>query len=283
MEIVTTKVQNGSHSTNLYRTGTGKQPTILFLHGSGPGATAFSNWQYALPALANVYDCLAPDLQGFGDSDPPTPLPVGVRSWMRVWTDQILHLMDYLNIAKAHLVGNSLGGAIALHLLIAAPDRFERVVLMGSVGVPCQLTPELNRIWGFYTDPSVAAMAQIISWFAYDENFIKNQLQQIAHMRYEAAMRPHIRRSFEAMFPAPRQQQLDDLVIPDSALRRIHHPVLLVHGRNDGIVPVETSYYLLERLATAQLHVYSRCSHWIQIEFRESFHQLLLDFFSAKL
>lgn len=278
-KITTTKEQSSTYSTHLNRVGIGKQSAILFLHGSGPGATALSNWQYALPIFGEDYDCLAPDLLGFGQSDHPHPPPSGMRNWMRLWVDQLLTLLDGLGITTVHLVGNSLGGAIALHLLMEAPDRFKKVVLMGTVGSPCRLTPELDRIWGFYADPSPNTMAQIITWFTYDEGFISNQLKEIARMRFEAAMNPQVRHSFEAMFPAPRQQHLDDLVVPDSALRRIHQPVLLVHGRDDGIVPLETSYYLLERLGTPQLHVYGRCSHWTQIEQRENFHRLLLDFF----
>src|SRR5439155_27351872 len=104
---------------------------ILFLHGSGPGATGMSNWTLARDALASEYEVLIPDLVGYGCSSHPNPSPKGLRSWMRVWVDQLLGLLDQLDIERTILVGNSLGGAIALQLLMEAPQRFEKVALMG--------------------------------------------------------------------------------------------------------------------------------------------------------
>ncbi len=80
------------------------------------------------------------------------------------------------------------------------------------------------------------------------------------------------------MFPAPRQQNVDALVLPDLTFQRMQHPVLLVHGRDDGIIPLETSLYLLERLPNVQMHVFGQCRHWIMIEHAAAFNQLLADF-----
>ncbi|MDW8404278.1 alpha/beta hydrolase [Chloroflexus sp.] len=274
------QIATGAYTTHLNRQGPVGQPAILFIHGSGPGANGWSNWQLALPALSEQWDCLAPDLVGFGDSQHPDPPPGDIRRWMRLWVDQMLALLDTLGIAQADLVGNSMGGAVALHLLLEAPQRFRRVVLMGAIGAPCRLTPELDRLWGFYDDPSPALLAQAIRWFVYDDAFVRDRLDEIVRIRYAAAMRADVRRSYTAMFPAPRQALLDALIVPDSALRRIVHPVLLVHGRDDAIVPVDTSYYLLNRLPNAELHVIGRCSHWTQIEHSQRFHQLVRSFLS---
>lgn len=273
----------GDRITSYHRQGEAGTTPILFIHGSGPGANGWSNWQLALPALSARWDCIAPDLIGFGESDHPDPAPTGMRGWMRLWVDQMLGLLDALGIEKAHLVGNSMGGAVALHLLMEAPQRFGRVVLMGAIGAPCRLTPELDRLWGFYDDPSPVLLAQAIRWFVYDDSFLRERLDEIVRIRYAAAMKEEVRRSFMAMFPAPRQKHLDDLIVPDSTLRRIEHPVLLVHGRNDLIVPVETSYYLLNRLPNVEMHIIGRCSHWTQIEHSQRFHELLTHFFGESL
>ncbi len=277
------KLPTGNFTTHCEHGGEGHAETILFLHGSGPGVTAWSNWQFALPALADRFHGLAPDLIGFGATEHPQPPPTGMRNWMRLWVDQCLALLDALKIEKAHLVGNSMGGAIALHLLMEAPERFERVVLMGPIGVPHTITPEIDRLWGFYEDPSVVMFRNIIRWFVYDDAFIADRLDAIAQARFEAAMNPDVQRSFEAMFPAPRQKVLDDLVVPALALRRITHSVLLVHGRDDRIVPLETSLYLLQHLPKVQLHVFGQCSHWTQIEYAKNFNQLLAQFFTRQL
>jgi 2-hydroxymuconate-semialdehyde hydrolase len=271
-------------STFLNRAGKGNTQPIVFLHGSGPGATAWSNWQYALPHFATRYDALAPDFIGFGKSEHPDPAPASVARWLRTWIDQVVHLLDALDIQKTHIVGNSLGAAVALHLLAERPDRFDRVVLMGPAGAPMRLTRELAVIWGFYDDPSPSRMAQIISWFSWDQRLIGAELEAISRMRFEAAMAADVRRSFESMFPKPFQLVLDELVVSDSALTRIQHPVLLVHGLNDSIVPVETSHHLLGHLGgPTQLHVYNQCSHWTQVEHRDSFHRLLAGFFERAI
>jgi 2-hydroxymuconate-semialdehyde hydrolase len=191
--------------------------------------------------------------------------------------------MDSLKLDRVHLVGNSMGGAIALHLLMEAPERFGRAVLMGPIGTPHTITPEIDRLWGFYEDPSLRMFRNVIRWFVYDDTFIADRLDSIAKTRYEAAMNPDVQRSFKAMFPAPRQQVIDDLVVPELALRRMTHPVLLVHGRDDKIVPMQTSLHLLEHLPNVQLHVFGQCSHWTQIEFARSFNQLLAQYFGGHL
>jgi 2-hydroxymuconate-semialdehyde hydrolase len=276
------KLQTGNFITHCEHSGDDHAETILFLHGSGPGVTAWSNWQFALPALADRFHCLAPDLAGFGATEHPQNPPAGMRRWMRLWVDQCLALLDARHVQKVQLVGNSMGGAIALHLLLEAPERFERVVLMGSIGTPHKITPELDRLWGFYDDPSVKLFRGIIRWFVYDDTFIADRLDTIAQTRFAAAMNPDVQRSFKAMFPAPRQTALDDLVVPELALRRMDHSVLLVHGRDDKIVPLATSLYLLQHLAKVQLHVFGQCSHWTQIEFAQKFNQLITQFFTEQ-
>ncbi len=283
MSASNTEIQTGNFRTFYNRSGEGRPETILFLHGSGPGVTAWSNWQFALPALGDRFHCLAPDLIGFGATEHPQNPPTGMRNWMRLWVDQSLALLDAFNLEKVHVVGNSMGGAIALHLLMEAPERFERVVLMGPIGTPHTITPEIDRLWGFYEDPSMKMFRNIIRWFVYDDTFIADRLDAIAQARYDAAMNPDVQRSFQAMFPAPRQKVLDDLVVPALALRRMTHSILLVHGRDDRIVPLETSLYLLQHLPKVQLHVFGQCSHWTQIEFAERFNQLLAQFFTGQL
>ena len=277
------KLQTGNFTTYCEHRGDDHAETILFLHGSGPGVTAWSNWQFTLPTLAERFHCLAPDLVGFGATEHPQNPPTGMRRWMRLWVDQCLALLDASNLKKVHLVGNSMGGGIALHLLMEAPERFERVVLMGSIGAPHKITPELDSLWGFFDDPSVKLFRGIIRWFVYDDTFIASQLDTLAQTRFEAAMKPDTQRSYKAMFPAPRQTVIDDLVVPELALRRMDHSVLLVHGRDDNIVPLETSLYLLQHLAKAQLHIFGQCSHWTQIELAKKFNQLLTQFFTGQL
>lgn len=268
------RIRTGAVETHLCRAGSGPE-AVLFLHGSGPGANGFSNWQFALPAFADRWLALAPDFVGFGRSTHPDPAPVHIRTWMRLWVDQCLALLDALGLERVHVVGNSMGGCVALHLLAEAPQRFSRVVLMGTAGAPFRITPELDRLWGFYEDPTAGAMRQVVRWFAYDPDFVGDRLEEIVKIRLEAAMQPEVRRSFEAMFGGDRQKVVDALVLPESSLRLIDHDILMIHGRDDRIVPLDTSLWLLPRLPRATLHVIPRCGHWTQIERRETFHALV--------
>nr|BAH89874.1 2-hydroxymuconic semialdehyde hydrolase [uncultured bacterium] len=265
-----TRLKTGIVETSLCRQGAGDP--VLFIHGSGPGAGDQSNWQLALPALGDRFLCLAPDLVGYDQSTHPDPAPRGPREWMRLWVDQLIGLLDALNIEKVHLVGNSLGGAIALNLLIEKPERFGRAVLMGPAGAPMPATPELSCIWGFYRDPTVAAMKNAIRMFAYDEGFIADRLDDIATARVQAATRPEVARSFANMFPEPFDQSVSELIVPETLLERIQHDILILHGVQDRIVPLSGSIHLIERLPNATLTSVPRCSHWVQIERAELFH-----------
>lgn len=278
-----TTVQAGPYRTYLYRAGAGRELAVLFLHGSGPGVSAWANWQFALPALGQRFDCLAPDLVGFGQSEHPNPPLQGMTAWMRAWLEQVIALLDALGIERAHVVGNSMGGAIALHLLWRHPQRVASAVLMGTVGVPFQITPGLDRTWGFYDEPTLERLTQIFRWFVYDPERVGGDLAAIARQRYESTQDPHARRSFAAMFPAPRQRHLDELVVPDDVLTSIRQRVLLIHGRDDQIIPLDTSLYLLRRLPHVQLHVFGQCSHWTQIEYRDAFNRLITDFIAGEL
>lgn len=275
-------VQAAGFRTFVYRAGTGREPAVLFLHGSGPGVSAWANWRFALPVLGQRFDCIAPDLVGFGQSEHPDPPPSGMRAWMDTWLRQLVALLDEFGIAQAHVVGNSMGGAIALHLLWRHSKRVRSAVLMGTIGVPFQITEGLDGTWGYYDHPSLERLTQIFRWFVYDPERVGGDLESIARQRYESTLDPDARRSFAAMFPPPRQRHVDELVVPDEVLARVDHRVLLIHGRDDRIVPLDTSLYLLDRLPRVQLHVFGQCSHWTQIEYRDQFNRLVSDFLAEE-
>jgi 2-hydroxymuconate-semialdehyde hydrolase len=267
----------------VHQTGGTNDRTVLFLHGSGPGATALSNWRLALPTLGQHRHCVTFDLAGFGDSLHPGDTPHGVTEWLEVWTAQVLGVMDRLAIERTDLVANSLGAAVALHLLCSRPDRFDRVVLMGAVGPPFQITAQLDRAWGFYDEPTLGRINELMALFTFDPAVLGEDPDRLARDRLEFALDPERRRNYSAMFPAPRQEQLDDLALDDLDWPEITHPVLLLHGRDDVVVPLQTSLFLLEQLSDVQLHVFSQCRHWVQVERAAAFHSLVLDFLEGEI
>ncbi len=253
--------------TNLHDLGSG--PPVLLIHGSGPGVSAWANWRLAMPELARSARVIAPDMVGFGY----TERPAGQRYDMDAWVAQAVGVLDALDIERTDLVGNSFGGALALALTIRHPQRVRRLVLMGSVGVPFAITPGLDAVWGY--TPSFEAMRSLCDLFAHDRHLVTDEL---ARLRYDASIRPGFQESYAAMFPAPRQRWVDAMTSPEADIRRIAHETLVVHGREDRIIPLANSLTLAQWIARAQLHVYPHCGHWTQIEHAARFAQLVANF-----
>lgn len=259
--------------TNVLTAGEDGPPVVL-VHGSGPGVTAYANWRLTIPALAERFRVVAPDMIGFGFTERPDP-PMVCHTDR--WVDHLVGLLDALDLTSASLVGNSFGGAIALRLAARHPDRVNRLVLMGSVGVPFPITPGLDAVWGY--QPSTAVMRSLLDIFAHSRELVTDEL---AEVRYRASVQPGFQESFSALFPAPRQRWVDEMVTPDDEIARIGHETLVVHGREDQVIPLANSLRLLELLPAAQLHVFSRCGHWTQIEWADEFNRLVGDFLAAK-
>lgn len=254
-------------STNYLDSGAG-QP-VVFVHGSGPGVSAYANWRLTLPALAGQVHCYAPDLVGFGF----TERPVGIDYTLQTWVDQLLGFLDALELGPVSLVGNSFGGAVALRLAATHPGRVRRLVLMGAVGVTFDITEGLDAVWGY--QPSIPAMRRLLDYFAYSRELVDDEL---ARVRYEASIRPGFQESFAAMFPAPRQRWVDALCTPEDQIAALGHPTLIVHGRDDQVIPMAVSLRLHQLIDDSELHVFGRCGHWTQIERCAHFAALIGEF-----
>jgi 2-hydroxymuconate-semialdehyde hydrolase len=236
----------------------GSGPAILLLHGSGPGVSAWANWRQVMPALEDRFRVIAPDQIGFGDTD---PAPDGVYGRV-AWTRHAIALMDTLEIDRFSVIGNSMGGAIALSIAAEETDRVERVVVMGTTGAKMDLPAGLDRVWGY--TPSEDGMRELMEMFAFDRDVVTDSL---VTARYEQSLEPRAREAYEAMFPAPRQRWIDDLALPEEDLRRIERPVLMIHGRDDRVIPLaETTLRLLEILPDVEAHIFGACGHWVQVE-----------------
>ena len=259
-------------ATNYLEAGDPSAPPVLLLHGSGPGVTAYANWRLTIPALATRVRVVAPDLVGFGFTERPDTVVYD----MDTWVGQVVGLLDALGIERASVVGNSFGGALALRLAARYPDRVDRLVLMGSVGVPFSITDGLDRVWGY--EPSIESMKELIGLFAHSRELVTDEL---AEVRYRASVQPGFQESFAAMFPAPRQRWVDAMVTPDEEIAALPQRTLVVHGREDRIIPLDNALHLLRTVPDVQLHVFGRCGHWTQIEHADEFNRLVLDFVTS--
>ncbi|MBR1087709.1 alpha/beta fold hydrolase [Bradyrhizobium manausense] len=257
--------------TNYLEEGEGF-PAIL-LHGSGPGVTSYANWRFTLPVLAGKFRAIAPDAAGFGY----TERGADADYTLDFWVGHIVGFMDALSIEKAHFVGNSFGGALTLAIAARYPERVDRLVLMGAAGVRFELTDALDVVWGY--EPSVDNMRRIMDRFAYNQALINEDLIEA---RYRASIRPGYHESYSRMFPAPRQRHVERLATPDEAVRALPHRALIVHGRDDQVIPLSNSLHMHDLIERSELHVFGQCGHWTQIEKKDRFNRLVLDFLLAE-
>ena len=260
-------ILSGGIAVNYHDHGSGFP--VVMIHGSGPGVSAFVNWRLVMPELAKQRRVLAPDMVGFGF----TERPAGMVYKLDNWVDQVIAFLDTMNLPQVDLVGNSFGGALSLALTVRHPERVRRLVLMGAAGVSFPITQELDDVWGY--EPSFENMRRIMDVFAYDRNLVNDEL---ARLRYEASIRPGFQESYASMFPAPRQRWVDALATADDAIAGITHETLIIHGREDKVIPLENSLRLSRLIARSQLHVFGRCGHWTQIEHAKRFSQLVSNF-----
>ncbi len=263
------KIQTGSYLTNYHDVGEG--PAVLMLHGSGAGVSGWANWRGIMPVLSKRFRVIVPDLVGFGYTETPEDLEFHIYD---TWIAQVRALLDGLGIEKVHLVGNSFGGGLSLHLATKHPDLIDRVVLMGAGGVAMPINDNLEALWTY--KPSVENMKRLMDIMAYDRSLVTDEL---AELRYRATIRPGAQEAFERVFQPPLQRHLDAQIVSDEALQAMQHQTLILHGRDDRVVPFANSLHMFEMIPNAQLHGFPKCGHWTQIEHAERFHELVSDFF----
>jgi 2-hydroxymuconate-semialdehyde hydrolase len=249
----------------------GNGDVVILLHGSGPGVTGYANWRLLMPALSKDFRVIVPDVIGFGYTENPEGYVYNLPNWI----DFIIRFMDKLGVKKASFVGNSFGGALSLAVAAKHPDRVKRFVMMGAAGIKFDITDGLRKIWGY--TPSFENMRELMNVFAFRGDLISDE---IVESRYQASLRPGYQEAYAKLFPEPMQEKLDGLRLPEEEISRVEHPVLLVHGREDIIVPVACSHRANQLLKNSDLHVYSNCGHWTQFERAVEFNALVHNFLS---
>lgn len=247
---------------------------VILIHGGGPGATGWSNYNPNIGALADAgLRVIAPDLPGWGGSS-----EVDFLDYEPL--DALCQLMDAIGIEKAAFVGNSMGGHTSIRMSIERPERVTHLITMGA---PLQLKPFLFGATGpsegikimyqGYTDYSPEAMRRLVEIMVFDaERFATPEL---CRQRSEAASkRPeHLANVAKAGIrgPIPRWADL-------SRLNEIEVPALLIHGRDDRVVTFEGTLFMAAQVRNSRAHVINRCGHWAQLEHADEFNRLVTDF-----
>ncbi|MCK8435524.1 alpha/beta fold hydrolase [Streptomyces sp. D2-8] len=268
----------------IFAAETGDGPPVLLLHGGGPGASGVSNYGRNVAELAKEYRVIVPDLPGYGRStkgvdgaDPFGYLADGIRG-----------VLDELGLGKAHLVGNSYGGACALRLALDTPDRVERMVLMGPGGIGTTRalpTPGLNSLLNYYTGdgPSRPKL----------EKFIRNYLvfnaadvpDSAIDERYRASIDPEVIAAPPLRRPsgpnALRTVWKMDFT-RDPRLSRLPVPTLVLWGAQDKVNRPSGGRMLAERMPNCDLYLVANTGHWVQFERAELFNRLCADFLAGR-
>lgn len=263
-------IDAAGHRTNYLEEGEG--PPVVLLHGSGPGVSAHANWADVIgPLAAAGHRVVAPDVAGFGLTEFK---PDGAYD-IKVWVGHLIAVLDALGIERAALVGNSFGGGISLAAALRHSDRISRMVLLGTPAGEFALTPGLRAGWEY--EPSPEAMRALLELFPHDRSFVTDAMVQA---RYEASARPGAQEAFRKLIPAPAPDGAETIVrgVPEKALRAIELPTLVVHGREDHVVPFELGLRIHRCITGSELHAFGDCGHWVQVERRRQFLRLVTDF-----
>jgi 4,5:9,10-diseco-3-hydroxy-5,9,17-trioxoandrosta-1(10),2-diene-4-oate hydrolase len=246
---------------------------IVCLHGAGPGATAWSNFHGNVDAFAERSRTLLVDLPQFGRSG-----KVVIEGGRQSFSANVLaEFLKALAIPEADFVGNSMGGQIALRLAIDRPDLTHAIVAVGSTPATSVLAPwpaeGVKLINSYYrgSGPSIEKMRRITEALVFDPAFVTDEL---VRERYDASVAPE---TVELFTDHPPQRE--DF---SARLGEVQAPVLLLWGQEDRAGAIDVALQLLRMLQDAELHVFPRCGHWVQVERRAQFNHLVLDFFDRK-
>ena len=248
----------------------GDGDVVVLLHGSGTGASGHTNFKNNFYALKEAgFRVILPDLPGYGFSSKPEDEIYSLD----YFNTKILQLLDALNIQSFSLIGNSLGGALALGLALSDSERVKKLILMAPGGVEDQETynkmPGIQKLLSDFLggEMSQDKIEGLLSLFPYDPSIISEEM---------VADRMEI-------LPLMNSQVLASMAIPnmEKDLSKIKHPILAFWGVNDQFIPVSGSMKIGENCPNAQIMLFSQCGHWVMIEKEKIFNEACVNFLSV--
>ncbi len=253
--------------------GTGD--AVVMLHGSGPGASGWSNFYRNVDAFAEAgYRVVLIDCPGWSKSD-PIIVTEGWRS--EINAAAVKGVLDALGIEKAHLIGNSMGGTNALTFALMYPQRLGKLIIMGGGGVGLSNfvplpTEGIKLLRGVYANPSIESLRAMLKVFVFDPETLTEELIN-ARLNNMMNNQIHLENFMKSLNANPAFS-------PDLSQRlsEIKAPSLITWGRDDRFVPLDCGLRMVWGLPDAELHVFSKCGHWAQWEHADKFNRLVIDF-----
>lgn len=249
----------------------GEGMPLILLHGSGAGATGWSNYAPNLPELGKHFRCIAVDMPGWGKS-----YPVSYED-----RDHALHAVQFLDamgIEKAAFIGNSMGGATSVMFATKYKDRISHLITMGAgVGGAHLFVPSGGPSEGVkilqksYREPTRENFTELVNIMAYDKRFASEELIE---MRLAAALNnPEHLKNFADGITKGRPH-----MATHQEIAGITAPSLFFHGRDDRVVHYESTLKLVSLVQKSRAVLLSECGHWVQLEHAEEFNRTVIDF-----
>ncbi len=258
---------DGGYDIHLKEAGSG--PAVVFLHGSGPGASGGSNFRHNWQAfVAAGYRVILPDLIGYGASSKPE----GIDYTLQLFTDTVYEALRAHGIEHAHLVGNSLGGGVAIQMALDHPEFAGKLVLMAPGSVAEQAS--------YFTMPGIARMK---SSFGSPDFSLEEQRALIGNLMHPSAAHLITDELVAERFAVARSQSKDVLArmrTPNLGLRlgELDRPVFVLWGLNDEFCPEEHTRLFLDACPDVRCITFARTGHWVQVERAGEFNAYSLDF-----
>ena len=248
------RVRLGGVEVNYHAAGAGA-PVIL-VHGGGPGTTALSAFGPMFDALARGFRVFAPDMPGWGESS-------AVPFDPRVQLDALVDFMDATDVERAAFVGHSLGGARALDLAAAYPDRTSALVLIAAPAPAVAAGEAAVAIYDAYVQPTPDRTGAFLSAAFFDPSFATPELAE--RVSLSARAHPEHCANFIAAV-ASGGFSVFAAADPSSALGEVVAPTLIIHGRDDRVVTAESALRLGASITNSRLLLLDRCGHFPHVE-----------------
>ena len=257
----------GGQQIHYHEAGPRDAPAVVFLHGAGGGASGYSNFKGNFPAFAEAgFRAIVPDMLGFGLSSKPD-IPMYDLDF---FVDGLKRFVDALGLQRVTLLGNSLGGGIALGHALAHPADVARLILMAPGGVEDIDTylamPGIANMFAIYKSgrTGVDAMRAVMQMQLFDPGLLTDEIIQerapIAALQTQAA---------RSVMKVPNMTE---------RLGELQCPVFGFWGVNDLFNPVGGAMKIMQHAPHARMVLVNRCGHWVQVEHRELFNRECLDF-----
>lgn len=254
----------------------GQGHPVLLLHGTGPGATGWSNFEPNIEPLSRQFRVIAVTLPGWGESS-RQPVESGFDQG-----EAVKQLMDALDLDRAAIVGNSMGGGVGIIAAARWPERVSHLITMGSgvwgvnVLSPAGMSEGFKVLFETYQEPTPANFKRLVQVMCFDPAFATDEL---AEQRSRAALQhpEHLRDWLERTMAGAGQ---DAFMAAAAALPKSTTPALVIHGRDDRTVHWEVSLRAMSMIPNSRMTLLNRCGHWAQLEHAEEFNRLVADFIS---